>query len=191
MSCERSVKNKNLHRYKWDFQYLVICLCKCEDPLTLIWAVYTILIFFYISLFIPKNFVEHFWSQRIWKHQIGATTSEVERLSFLTWREINYPAACREKLGEGALQAQCDVLMQMYGFFKLCVEALAKPHATHLTHRTLPWVQPLPGLCEWIKSRLQVTKPSIHHDVHMLNLLIHVHGCHCFCSVPSAWGDGQ
>lgn len=191
MSYEHSAKRKNSGWYKWDFQDLVICLCKCEDPLNTIWAVYSILIFFYISLFIPKNFVEHFWSQRIWKHQIGATTSEVERPSFLTWKEINYPAACREKSGEGALKAWCDVPMQMRGFFKLCVDALAKPRATHLTHRTLTWAQLSPGLCEWIESRLQVTKPSIRHDVHMLNLLIHVHVCHCFCSVLSAWGGGQ
>lgn len=180
MSHEHAIKRKNLGQYKWDFQHLI---CKCKDPLSPILAVYTILFFLYVALLIPKNFVERFWSQRIWKHQIGATTSEVERGSFLTWRGINYLAACREKPGAGTLWAQCDVPLQIYGFSKICVEALAKPHAGRLTPRTLPWVQPLPGLCGWVKSWLHVTKPSTRHGVCMLNPS-HVHVRHCFCSVP-------
>lgn len=187
MSHEHAIKRKNLGQYKWDFQHLI---CKCKGPLSPILAVYTILFFLYVALYIPKNFVERFWSQRIWKHQIGATTSEVERGSFLTWRGINYLAACREKPGAGTLWGQCDVPLQIYGFSKICVEALAKPHAACLTLRTLPWVQPLPGLCEWVKSWLRVTKPSARHGVCMLNLS-HVRVRHCFCSVPPARGDGQ
>lgn len=141
MSYKHAIKRKNLGQCKWGFQNLVTCLCKLKDPLPAVWAVYTILIFLYVARFIPKNFVGRFWSQRIWKHRIGATTSEVERESVLTRRGMNYPAACGEKWGAGAPRAQWHLLLQTYGFFKMYVEGRAKPHAWFLTQRILPWGQ--------------------------------------------------
>lgn len=170
-SYKHAIKRRNLGQNKWAFQYLVSCPCQCKDPLSPILPVYIKLIFLYITLLIPKNFVECFWSQRIWKHQISETTSEVECRSFLTQRGINYPSACRQKSGAGSLSAELNVPSQIYGFFKIRVEALAKPRPKHLTRRTLPWAQPLPGLCKWMKSQLQVTKPSMRHGMCMLKIL--------------------
>lgn len=39
---------------------------------------------------------------------------------------------------------------------------------------TLLWEQPLPGLWEWMKSQLQVTKQSVYYGVCMLNLFSHI-----------------